>query len=421
MTPLRFRLAWLGLAFFTLVMAACADGKAVAASEAASSAKPKRYQLEFSAHLDPSSGMADVAVRVVQSAQVLTSLDFKAPASRYTGFEGDGEIEQDGERVLWSVPEAGGRLQFKATINHLRGAVHDARINERWAVLRLDDLFPPARTRAIAGADAEATLSFSGPEGWRFETPYGPSSEKVHKVARDRLFPRPVGWMVAGNIGVRRDSIAGRPVAVAAPVGENFRRQDTLAFLRWTLPALIEVFPTFSERLLIVGSGVDMWRGGLSAPASLYLHPHRPLISGNGTSTLLHELVHVALADINGSGDDWLVEGLAEYYALELLRRTGGISQRRFDGALLKLAQWAEREDAGLAEPSTGADTAYAVLVINDLANRLQSADADMDALIASLLSRGLTAEHLIASLADLGVDATLPELPHPAVEETAE
>ncbi len=413
------RLIRVCLAGAVFTLAACADGEAVAAGEAA--AEGGSYQLHFSAHLDPTNGMADVQIRVSQARHVLRGLDLNAPGNRYTDFQGDGEIERDGDRTLWSIPEPGGSLQFRATIDHLRGSVHDARITERWAVLRLDDLFPAARTRALAGATAEATLSFTGPEGWRFETPYGPSNREVHSVYRDRLFPRPVGWMVAGEIGVRRDSIAGRRVAVAAPVGEEFRRQDTLAFLRWTLPALVEVFPAFSERLLIVGSGVDMWRGGLSAPASLYLHPHRPLISGNGTSTLLHELIHVAFADLNGGGDDWLVEGLAEYYALELLRRTGGISQRRFDGALVELAQWAEREGAGLAEPSTGADTAYAVGIIQDLAEQLQAAGSSLDDLVRSLTNQGLTAAHLTASLAELGITPALPELPRKAEQGNAE
>ena len=35
-----------------------------------------------------------------------------------------------------------------------------------------------------------------------------------------------------------------------------------------------------------------------------------------------------------------------------ILRRTGGISQRRFDGALVALEQWAQRENAGLTPAS---------------------------------------------------------------------
>lgn len=398
-----------------VVLSACAEGTPAAADEAV-------FRVHFDARLDPRSGLAEVEIRIDQADQVLSSLDLNAPGSRFTDFAGDGGIEADNGRVLWSIPEEGGRLTFKATIDSLRGNVHDARITDAWAVLRLDDLFPAARTKARAGARAEATLSVSSPSGWRFETPYGRSREPVHQVLRDRLWPRPIGWTVGGEIGVRRDSIANRAVAVAAPVGQGFRRQDMLAFLRWTLPTLIEVFPTFPERLLIVGSGVDMWRGGLSAPNSLYIHPDRPLISGNGTSTLLHELVHVAVGDLNSAGDDWLVEGLAEYYALEVLRRTGGISERRYEDAMVKLQAWAERDDGRLADPSKGADTAYAVLVIRDLANELTAAGSSLDALVSQLLERGLTAGDLSDALAALDVSVPLPDLPGSAAnEETAE
>ena len=397
------------LALCALTLAACADGAAVTASQAGADGDARSYSLEFSADLDPATGMADVEIRVLQTRQVLRTLDLNAPGSRYSGYEADGELERDGEHQLWAVPAAGGSLQFQTAINSLRGNFYDARITENWVVVRLDDLFPAARIRTRSGASVKATLRLSGPDGWTFETPYGPSSDAVHSVRRDRAFPRPVGWMVGGDIGIRRDTIAGRSVAVAAPVGERFRRQDTLAFLRWTLPTLIEIFPAFPEKLLIVGSGQDMWRGGLSAPNSFYLHPHRPLISGNGTSTLLHELVHVASSGLDAAKDDWLVEGLAEYYSLEILRRTGGISQDRFDAALVKLAQWAERDNAGLVNPSKGANTAYAVLVIHDLAEQLEAAGTSMDALVELLLEQGLKADHLHASLAKLGVEADLP------------
>ena len=161
-----------------------------------------------------------------------------------------------------------------------------------------------------------------------------------------------------------------------------------------------------------------MWRGGLSAPTSLYLHPDRPLISGNGTSTLLHELVHLAVRDVSGEPDDWLVEGLAEYYSLDILRRTGGISQGRFDAALASLEEWADRDGGRLAHPSKGADTAYAVLVLHELAGSLEQHGESLDTLVHELLDRGLNAGELEAVLAGLGVDHSLPL---PCSQEAAE
>jgi hypothetical protein len=362
-------------------LAACAG--------AASDSEGAGYDLEIAVSLVPEEGAAEVILTVSQTSAALKGLDFNAPAERFSNFRGDGRIETDDGRVRWQVPAAGGSLRYRTTIDRLRGERYDARLTPEWGVFRLDQLVPPARTRTSPKAQASAVLSFSGPPGWRFETPYGPTSESRHTVTSERRFPRPVGWAAAGKLGIRRDLIAGRPVAVAAPVGEGFRRQDTLAFLRWTLPALIAVFPEFPERLLIVGCGQDMWRGGLSGPASLYVHPDRPLISGNGTSTLIHELVHVALESVPSASDDWLVEGLAEYYSLELLRRTGGISQDRFDAALDWLEDWAEREGGRLSEPSTGADTAYAVLRLKELAALLAQRSMSMDDAVAALRGSG--------------------------------
>lgn len=394
---------WL-LPMAALLLAGCAG-------EAPADPASRSYGLAYQARLVPETGTAQVEIRVSQGTHVLRHLDFNAPASRFTDFHGDGDIRVTSERSQWSVPQGGGVLRFTVTMDHLRGNVHDARMTERWAVFRLGDLFPPATARGLLGAQAEVTVTFSGPEAWRFETPYGPSNKPVHVIASDRLFPRPVGWAVAGQIGVRRDRIADRRVAVAAPIGEGFRRQDTLAFLRWTLPALIQVFPEFYDRLLIVGGGQNMWRGGLSGPASLYLHPDRPLISGNATSTLLHELIHVAIGNLPGDRDDWLVEGLAEYYSLELLRRTGGISERRFQDALKDLSAWAGRDNGRLADPSTGANTAYAVLILHDLAERLDRSGLSMDDLVRCLQTDELSAAGLQRTLDAFHVAYQLPPI----------
>ncbi len=364
-----------------LLLSACAD--------AAPGREGDVYRLDYLARLQPETGNAEVTLTLSQPRALLRELDFNAPAGFYQDFRGDGRLRVTPERVSWQPPPGGGSLRYRVRVDRLRGDEYVARLTPRWAVFRLDHLFPPARARALVSSRAQADLRLSGPDGWRFETPFGPSNSAVHRLPAGRLFPRPTGWAVAGEIGVRRDEIAHRRVAVAAPVGEGFRRQDTLAFLRWTLPDLVDVFPTFPERLLVAGSGRDMWRGGLSGPGSLYLHPDRPLISGNGTSTLLHELVHVALASTPSRSDDWLVEGLAEYYALELLRRTGGISLQRFEQALEKLGTWAARENGRLADPSTGADTAYAVLRFHELARRLERRRGSLDAVVADLLKSG--------------------------------
>jgi hypothetical protein len=158
-------------------------------------------------------------------------------------------------------------------------------------------------------------------------------------------------------------------VTVAGPMDQGVRRMDILAFLNWNLPKLRALVDELPERILIVSARDEMWRGGLSGPNSLYLHADRPLISENGTSTLLHELVHVVTRLRARDGGDWIVEGLAEYYSLKLMWRSGTISRQRYQRGFRQLARWAG--DVELADLATdrarGPVTARAVLLFREL------------------------------------------------------
>ncbi|HCP55752.1 MAG TPA: hypothetical protein DIU04_13580, partial [Pseudomonas sp.] len=114
-------------------------------------------------------------------------------------------------------------------------------------------------------------------------------------------------------------------VTVAAPKDEGMHRMDVLTLLTFIWPEMQSVFPRDPAKLLIVGAGDPMWRGGLSASNSYFMHADRPLVSENGTSSLVHELVHVFSRINDADKSDWISEGLAEYYAIELMRRAGGM------------------------------------------------------------------------------------------------
>jgi len=346
------------------------------------------YKAEFHAEFFPETGFANARLSIGQSKGQLRQLDFSAPDSQFSKFKGDGSVKRSGERLIWKVPKKGGELTYRVRIDHKRRGAYDARMTEDWALLRLGDLFPAANARSRGGAVSMSTLTLAGPEGWSFETRYDRAGYREPVRDDSRSFDRPTGWMVAGKIGVRRDSIGGRSVAVAAPAGQSFHRLDVLAFLRWNLPTLLEIFPGFPESLIVVGAPMDMWRGGLSGPGSLYLHAARPLLSENATSPLLHELVHVATARPPADGDDWIAEGLAEYYGLEILRRTGTISEARFTRAMSWLQGWSDRENGRLSDPSTGPNTARAVLLFRDLNSELQAADSSLDAVVGELYAK---------------------------------
>ncbi len=368
------------------------------------------YDTHFEARFDPATDSAAIRITIRQSESLIRLVDLAAPASRYSEFSGDGEFEHRQGRLLWTVPADGGTLEFRARVNHRKGDAHDARMTESWAVLRLDDLFPAARVRSLIGSASRSSFSLQGPDGWRFESRYGPVNGTLEISNEGRNFDRPTGWLAAGKLGVRRDVIRGRRVALAGPTDQGMRRLDTLAFLRWTLPRLLKVFSNFPDRLLIVGASDDMWRGGLSGPASLYLHNDRPLISGNGTSAPLHELVHVATGSAT-QRDDWLIEGLAEYYSLEILRRSGGISQKRYDDAMRTLADWVKRKKGRLKSPSSGANTARAVLLLWNLQQELQQSEsASLDDLVQEMVNAGDITGRALLELTEkaLGGQSTL-------------
>lgn len=354
------------------------------------------YGLDYRATFTPDRGSVAVRIDVTQSRQRLVTLDFNAPASRYAGFAGDGAVTRDGDRVIWEVPAEGGAVSYRTRVDHRRGGAYDARMTADWAVVRLDDLFPPVSARSKVSSHARTRLYLVGPANWSFETRYGPVGRNGVAVdTRGRRFDRPLGWLAAGDLGIRRTRIGDRRIAIAGPRNQGLRRMDILVFLRWTLPELVRIAPTFPRRLLVVGAGDDMWRGGLSGPGSLYLHPSRPLVSGNATSTLLHELMHVATEEPPAAGADWIVEGMAEYYSLVVLTRTGAIRGRRLQRAFEDLREWVEKEDGRLADPSTGADTARAVLVFRDLDLELRAAGSSLDTVAGDLLGERISLERL--------------------------
>ena len=360
-------------------------------------AEPDRpYEVAYHAHFLPEEGHVEASVTVEQPLQRLVELDFNAPESRYSRFEGDGEVTREGRRLIWRVPREGGELRYRVEVDQVRSGAFDARLTDQWAVARLDNLFPPARVRSRVRASSNARLYLTGPKGWSFETRYGPVGEQGVAVDREgRRFDRPLGWFAAGDLGIRRARIAERRIAIAGPKDQGFRRMDMLTFLHWTLPELVRIAPSLPQRVAIVGGSQDMWRGGLSGPGSVYVHPDRPLVSGNATSTLLHELMHVAMEEPPVDGADWIVEGLAEYYSLVILLRTSGISGSRFQRSLERLEDWARSEDGTLVDPSTGADTARAALLFRDLDLELRQAGESLDGVTAELLSGRVSAERL--------------------------
>ena len=373
--PLNLPMNWIAkagslLATIFVIGAAC---KAPVAESVAAS-PVLTYDVSYTVVPLPQQGAAEVQMRVNQPRSLLRELRFAA-SPRISNSKADGELLSAAGEIVWRPPATGGTLRWTVSIASRRnGNGYDAWLGEDWGLMRVEDLIPRATTLAVRNAASRTTLQFRLPADWSVVTPYADQGGRFSVNKTGRRFDQPDGWIVMGRLGVRHETIAGIRVAVAAPVGHSVRRMDILALLNWTLPELSRVIPDLPSRLLIASAGDPMWRGGLSAPQSLYVHADRPLISENSTSTLLHEVMHSTLRFTSRTGYDWIVEGLAEYYSLELLRRSGSISQARFKIALQSQVRWSKSAKKLCQRSSNGPVTALAVVILAALDTEIRSA-----------------------------------------------
>lgn len=297
----------------------------------------RRFDVGYDARFSPNERTARVTVRIGGAEPgIVLKVRLRIDPERHRDFKGDGSVEVDGAAVTWRPPANGGALHYTFRIDHLRDArSYDAHFAENWALFRGDDLVPPARVRFADRAATRTRLRLRLPDGWTAAAPWERLPDGRFDLDNpERRFDRPTGWILIGQLGTLRERIAGARVAVAGPVGQRLRRQDLLALLRWTLPPLRKVLGELPARLLVIGAGDPMWRGGLSGPRSVFVHADRPLVERDVTSPVLHELVHATVGISAGPGGDWVVEGLAELYSLELLARSKTISKARHRRAL---------------------------------------------------------------------------------------
>ncbi len=332
----------------------------------------KRVDLDFTVKFIPERDIAEVEL-LLEDGSVVRHLDFNlGDEGLYSGFETDaeGSWQEKGGRGIWRPAAGKARLSYRVQVSHQRKSGRfDARMTDDWALLRGDDLVPAGRIDQQDGVRLISRLKAELPEGWKsVETGWPRIGKNRFRIDnRERLFDRPTGWILAGKLGSRRAKLGETDVTVAGPVGEGMRRMDILTLLTFVWPEMQNVFPRDPKKLLVVGAGDPMWRGGLSAPNSLFMHADRPLVSENGTSSLVHELVHVFSRITDADRSDWISEGLAEYYAIELMRRAGGMSEDRYQRVREHLTKWSRKVDSLRTERSSGPVTARAVLLLQEL------------------------------------------------------
>jgi len=148
-----------------------------------------------------------------------------------------------------------------------------------WALFRGEDLVPTAHLDQQDGVELVSRLVFELPTGWKsVETAWpriGKHTFRINNVSR--LFDRPTGWMLAGNLGSRRVRLGETDVTVTSPKGQAMRRMDVLTLLTFVWPQVEAAFPRHPAKLLIVGASDPMRRGAFSARDSVYLNSRTPL------------------------------------------------------------------------------------------------------------------------------------------------
>ena len=333
------------------------------------------YRAQYHVIIKPGRKWAEVTLTLKQESHLLREARFSIDRRRFNRFEGDGVVATSSKHTVWKVPPKGGTLRYRARIPHQRKlGTFDAYITKNWALFRGEDLFPAVATRGKRGARSTTTLTLDLPDGWSAATPYRKISRGTDTTydtyAIDnpqRKFDRPTGWLLVGDIGVNRETVAGVKVSVAAPKKVGMERVSILALLRFSLPQLDELGASLPDRLNIVGAPDPMWRGGLSGPKSMFLHTDRPLFSANGTSTLMHELMHMFYRVRTVTDEDWIDEGLAEYMGLLVLLRAGALSKKRFRRALKRFGERGRNVKNLRTKSAKGPITARAVTIFRAL------------------------------------------------------
>lgn len=352
-------------------VAAAADAKKTFkyASPVTQKLKKKEYGLHFIFVPDPKNRLVHVEVHLRHDRH-LRSVSFHHDPKRHLNFKANGDVKRFKSSVRWTPSRRKDVLRYDVKVRHKRNEQgYDAYIGDDWAIFRGEDLVPGTTIRSRKGAYSHTTFETKLPAGWTgMDSGWPKGQGKYFRVDNpERQFDRPLGWMIAGKIGSRRDYLDATQIAVAAPLGGAMQRMNALVLINLVWPEVKNAFQTLPEKILIVGADDPMWRGGLSSPNSFFVHTDRPLISENGTSTLLHELVHVIGRIRGGSQSDWISEGLAEYYSIELMRRAGAMNSDRHKKVLEKLATWSAEVETLRGPSSSGKTTARAVLLLNKL------------------------------------------------------
>lgn len=366
----------------------------------------KKVDLDYHVTLLPQSDQAEVRL-ILEQGSAVRSLNLNLGEHGYfSDFSADGQwatvpaSSGNASRGIWKPAAGRATLTYRVHINRpaTDGAPgktrYDSRMTDEWALLRGEDLVPGARLDQQDGVRLQARLTLDLPTGWHnVETSWpriGKNRFRIDNVSR--LFDRPTGWMLAGNLINRRTRLGDTDVTVSAPKGQGMRRMETLTLLTFVWPRLQAVFPRTPGKLLVVGAADSMARNASAGHDSIYLNSSRPLISESGASPLLRELVHVFGRVQTRDKSDWIRAGVAEYYAVELLRRAGGMTEERYQDWQSILTRVGRKVTTLRAAHVDQAQTAHAALLMGALDQEIRGKTDDqksLDDVVQGLMRMG--------------------------------
>ena len=386
-------------------------------SFASHAAEAGGYRVEWTVALEAGVDAARVTM-ALSDASAVERIRFSFDPERFTDFAVTrGELDLDTERATWVPGTEDASLSYRVKVTRARPnsnqkESYDALMTDSWALFRGERITPRVRVEARGDAESEAVLQLVPPEGWSVNTawPIDQDDPREHVYLLDdpdRSFDRPRGWFIAGRLSVQRARVGGETLfSIASPLNSGVDKMGWLTLVSLVWPELEKAFGTVPAKMLMVSGDDPLWRGGLSGPNSFFFHGSRRAISENGTSPLFHELTHVITRISGDFNDDWIAEGLAEFYGIELLYRSGGYDADMRADILADLADWAQDADELRVRNSTGATTAKAVLVFEALDREIRDVTDERESLDAVtrrlMVKRRVSLDDLRAAFADV-------------------
>ncbi len=353
-------------------------------SQAADSETPRQtFSIDYIVTI-PHAGATTAQVRwELAGIEEIERLTLRFPDTGASEITGSGQLVRHDNHVVWTPSKPYAHLSYTIELNHVRGTQHrfDSYATDSWIVTRARQLFPiihmEAKERNGVTPKSRARLIFRLPKGWQSIAALPKEAPDVFRLADPaQILDRPFGWYVLGHFTVDRQEIAGIMVSIARVPGVTSDPAETFRFLGATLPMMQRILTSAPERILIANAPDPMWRGGISSRNSFYMHAGRPLRTADRTSPYLHEFFHVLQPFRSAPDSDWLIEGLAEFYSLELQRRAGLLDERKFFKGLQLFERYGLWNVDLRRQRDNAATNNSAPLVLYSLDQRIQRATA---------------------------------------------